>query len=350
MDAISKFPLYLPGRESENNDHLSFISSDIRQEKTLLAHCTTHNGQVILEQEKHYPTKSYESFSEIVLHFMKDIGISEFSRIAVGTPGPVINGQCISIRLPWMLDAEKIKTETGIDRVYLINDVEATAYGLADLCNDSLTSVYESDTPTTGNVAILAPGEGLGEAGLYYDGTYLRPFATEGGHSEFSPRTNIEVEFYQFLNQIYGIVSWENVLSKNGLFNIFRFLRDEKRHPLSEKLLAKLQDEEDFCVAIYRSVIEDQEQISTITLNTYLEFLAREANSLVLKLKATGGLLIGGELPFLFRDYIDKNRLYQKFMISDKMERLLKNIPIFMIPNDKMILVGAAYYAAFSEI
>lgn len=249
-----------------------------------------------------------------------------------------------------MLDAEKIKTETGIDRVYLINDVEATAYGLADLCNDSLTSVYESDTPTTGNVAILAPGEGLGEAGLYYDGTYLRPFATEGGHSEFSPRTNIEVEFYQFLNQIYGIVSWENVLSKNGLFNIFRFLRDEKRHPLSEKLLAKLQDEEDFCVAIYRSVIEDQEQISTITLNTYLEFLAREANSLVLKLKATGGLLIGGELPFLFRDYIDKNRLYQKFMISDKMERLLKNIPIFMIPNDKMILVGAAYYAAFSEI
>ena len=140
------------------------------------------------------------------------------------------------------------------------------------------------------------------------------------------------------------------MLSKNGLFNIFRFLRDEKRHPLSEKLLAKLQDEEDFCVAIYRSVIEDQEQISTITLNTYLEFLAREANSLVLKLKATGGLLIGGELPFLFRDYIDKNRLYQKFMISDKMERLLKNIPIFMIPNDKMILVGAAYYAAFSEI
>src|SRR5690606_18024004 len=215
MDTLSKFPLYLPGRQSETNNRLSFISSDIRQEKTLLAHCTTDNGQVILEHEKYYPTKSYDSFSEIVLQFMKDTGISEFSRIAVGTPGPVINGQCVSIRLPWMLDAEKIKTETGINLVYQRNDVEATAYGLADFCYESLTTAYESETPTTGNVAILAPGEGLGEAGLYYDGTHLRPFATEGGHSEFSPRTNIEVEFYQFLNQIYGIVSWENVLSKN---------------------------------------------------------------------------------------------------------------------------------------
>ena len=110
-----------------------------------------------------------------------------------------------------------------------------------------------------------------------------------------------------------------------------------------------MQSAEEFSNVLYSSAVEDNEQICTIAINTFLEFLAREANSLVLKLKATGGLLIGGELPILFKDYIDNKRFYDKFMISDKMDRLLKGIPIYLLVNEKMIMNGAATYAGFSQ-
>lgn len=349
MVASANFPLYLPGMKSSNNQGISILSADVREKETVVALYRTEGEKAVLTAENTYATVEFNSFSEIVNRFLQENELSDIERLSVGVPGPVINNQGISARLPWILDHDEIRERTGIRDVFLINDLEATAYGLADLSPSCLMKIFKSDVLTTGNVAILAPGSGLGEAGLFYDGECLRPFATEGGHSEFSPRTNVEVEFYQFLNKIYGIVSWENVLSKNGLFNIYRFLRDEKRHPQSEKLLERLRSDRDFATVLYESAVEDNEQISRIALNTYLEFLAREANSLVLKLKATGGLLIGGELPLLFKDYIDKDRLYQKFMISDKMERVLKDIPIYMILSEKMVLTGGAYYAAFSK-
>ena len=349
MLATSKFPLFFPGAESTGNNNISIISADIKEDITWLADFKTVNGKALLQNQKKYETKSFDSFSQIVKTFMEEFTLTEINRLSAAVPGPVINNEGISVRLPWILNVNEIKSQTGIPDIYLINDLEATAYGLAHLSVDCLHTLHDGGVKTEGNVALLAPGNGLGEAGLFYDGKFLRPFATEGGHSEFSPRTNVEVEFYQYLNKIYGIVTWENVLSKTGLFNIYRFLRDEKRHPLSEKFVERLREERDFCTTIYEAAIQDNEQICTIAINTYLEFLAREANSLVLKLKATGGLLISGDIPMLLKNYIDKERFYQKFMISDKMEHLLKNIPIYMIVSEKMILNGAAYYAAFSK-
>lgn len=349
MLANSKFPLYFPGQKSDSNNNVSIISADVREEETWIGLFFTDNGKVSLKIEKKYPTQNFGSFSEIVNIFIEEHSLENISRVSAAIPGPVINNQGISARLPWILDAEEIKNSTGISEIFLINDLEAAAYGLSDLTDDCLVPLHTSDEEIPGNVTILAPGNGLGEAGLFYDGNFLRPFATEGGHSEFSPRTNVEVEFYQFLNKIYGIVTWENVLSKMGMFNIYRFLRDEKRHPLSETFVNRLREEKDFCTTLYEAAVEDNEQICTIAINTYLEFLAREANSLVLKMKATGGLLIAGELPTLLKDYIDKERFFNKFMISDKMEHLLKDIPIYLVISEKMILNGAANYAAFSR-
>lgn len=349
MATQSKFPLFLPGIKSSRNNNIAGISSDLQEETTLLSFFVTENEKIIFEIEKEYKTQEFNSFSDIVKTFVSEHSLENIQRLAIGFPGPIINNQGVSQRLPWVMNTQEIAESTGISKVFLINDLEATAYGLADISDEELLVIHENENRVPGNVAILAPGNGLGEAGLFFDGKFLRPFATEGGHSEFSPRTNVEVEFYQFLNKIYGIVSWESVLSKAGLFNIFRFLRDEQRHPLSEKLIERLKSEDEFSKTIYQAAMEDNEQICTIAINTYLEFLAREANSLVLKLKSTGGLLIGGELPFLFKDYLDKDRFHQKFLISDKMERLMKNIPIYMLLNESTILKGAAYYAAFSE-
>lgn len=347
MTGTAKFDLFLPGLKNPQNNDLNIVSADIRAEKTCFHYYHIKDGNLHLEKDETYNTFDYASFSEMLQHFLSEHKIEKPQRLSLGVPGPVINNQCISERLPWKINRTEIKAESYISEVFLINDMEATAYAMGNLTSHCLAPIYENGGISDGNVAILAPGNGLGEAGMFWDGKNLRPFATEGGHSEFSPRTDVEVEFYQYLKAIYGIVSWESVLSKEGLFNIYRFLRDVKRHKEPEWLTAKIQTEEDFTKVICEGAKEKKEMICKLTLETFIDFLAREANSLVLKLKATGGLIIGGEIPLRIKNYIDSKEFYKKFIISDKMETLLKDINIYILLNENTIASGAAYYGAF---
>lgn len=346
MNLNPKFPLYLPGVKNSENDNVSIIGANLREDVTVVAFYTSGNSGIELKSKNTYITKEYSSFGDILSKFIQESQLGNVDRLGISVPGPVIDGKSHPARLDWDLDVEEYKAKFGFQKVYMLNDQEAAAYGIALLQESDLDEIYTSGHPEKGNVAILAPGNGLGEAGYFFDGKYLRPFATEGGHSEFSPRTNVEVEFYQFLNNIYGIVSWENVLSKTGLFNIYRFLRDVKRHPEPEWLSERLANG-NFTEEIFKAAAEEDAMICRIALDTFLEFLAREANNLTLKLKATGGLLIAGDIPQIIRNYIDKDKFYEKFKISDKMEDMLKNIPIHLVNTDSTSLNGAALYTAY---
>jgi glucokinase len=348
MNLNPRFKLYLPGIESEKNNNISIIGANIHENKTVLGLFISENQSLVSKGEKEYNTEDFSSFSDILKLFLSETPISGTKRLGIAVPGPVINGKSSPERIGWDFDAEIYQREFGFEKVDLINDIEAIAYGMAFLDDQDLISVHHSDTPNRGNVAILAPGNGLGEAGYFFDGKNLRPFATEGGHSEFSPRTTVEVEFYQFLNNIYGIVSWENVLSKKGLFNIYRFLRDVKQHPQPEWLTQRFANG-DFVEELYKAAVEENVLICKIALNTYIEFLAREANSLTLKLKAIGGLLITGSIPSILRDYMDKDKFYEKYKISDKMEYMFKDVPIYLVESKDSELIGSAVYAAFME-
>lgn len=343
-----KFPLYLPGVKNGSNDNVSIISANLREDITTLGYFVSGNGGLEIKIQQNYPTKEYASFSDILKKFIEDNSLNNVKRLGMAVPGPVLNGKSRPERLGWNLDMEEYSRDFGFGKVDILNDQEASAYGMALLEDNDLDPIYTSGHLEKGNVAILAPGNGLGEAGYFFDGKYLRPFASEGGHSEFSPRTTVEVEFYQFLNNLYGIVSWENVLSKSGLFNIYRFLRDVKRHPEPEWLAEKINNG-NFVQEIYKAAMEDDVLICKIALDTFLEFLAREANNLTLKLKATGGLLISGDIPQEIRAYINKDKFYEKYKISDKMEEMLKNIPIYLIRQDQTALNGAALYTAYYQ-
>ena len=348
MNLNPKFPLFLPGVKNSNNHNVSIIGANLREDITTIAYYISGNGGIETKTQKKYSTRDYSSFSDILKQFIQEEQLENVKRLGISVPGPVLNGKSSPARLGWSFDVEEYKTTFGFEDVCMLNDQEAAAYGIGLLEDSDLDAIYSSGHLEKGNVAILAPGNGLGEAGYFFDGKYLRPFATEGGHSEFSPRTNVEVEFYQFLNNIYGIVSWENVLSKTGLFNIYRFLRDVKRHPEPEWLSDKLNNGDgNFTEEIFRAAIEDDVMICKIALDTFVEFLAREANNLTLKLEATGGLLITGDIPQAIRKYIDKDKFYEKFKISDKMEDMLKNIPIYLINKDSTNIDGVALYTAY---
>lgn len=346
MNLNPKFPLYLPGVKNTGNDNVSIIGANLREDVTTLGYYISCNGAIEVKIQQDYPTKEYASFSDILKKFIQDNGLENVKRFGMAVPGPVLNGKSSPERLGWELNLEEYSGDFGFEKVEMLNDQEAAAYGMALLEDNDLEPIYSSGHLEKGNVAILAPGNGLGEAGYFFDGKYLRPFATEGGHSEFSPRTNVEVEFYQFLNNIYGIVSWENVLSKTGLFNIYRFLRDVKRHPEPEWLAERLSNG-NFVQELYKAAVEEDVMICKIALDTFLEFLAREANNLTLKLKATGGLFLSGDIPQEIRAYVNKDKFYEKYKISDKMEEMLKNIPIYLVKQNHTALNGIALYTAY---
>lgn len=348
MNLNPKFPLYLPGVKNTKNENVTILGANLREDETVLAYYVSGGQGLEMKMQKKYITKDFSSLNEIVKDFIVGNALSGTERFGISVPGPVINGKSSPARLGWNLDVQDFKKEFGFHEVYMLNDQEAAAYGIGLLEDTELEDIRFGGHLDNGNVAIIAPGNGLGEAGYFFDGKYLRPFATEGGHSEFSPRTNVEVEFYQFLNNLYGIVSWESVLSKSGLFNIYRFLRDVKRHPESENLAERL-NKGNFVETLYKSATEEDEMISKIALDTFLEFLAREANSLTLKLKATGGLILAGDIPQMLVNYIDKDKFYQKFKISDKMEAMLQNIPIYLVKSKSTSINGVALYTAYYQ-
>lgn len=348
MEAKNNFKLFLPGRMSESNNDISLIAADIRDIKTTIALYKTDRQKVYPVFENTFNTADFSSFSDMLNKFITDNSIDKVPKISAAVPGPVIAGKSEPQRLPWKLDADEIKNATQAEEVFLINDLEASAYGLENVSDQDFTKIHNAINFTPGNAVLLAPGDGLGEAALFYDGKYLRPFATEGGHCEFSPRTNDEVEFYSFLQKIYGIVSWESVLSTGGLFNVYRFLRDVKRQVQPEWLTAEIEAG-NFSQAIINGALEKRDRICTMTIETFLIFMAREANSLVLKMKATGGLFLAGEIPTLLEPFITNSKFYKNFIISDKMENILKDIPIYLVKDEKTIINGAATYAAFYQ-
>ena len=346
METNNKFKLFLPAFSFGTDNKINLISVDLQGEISNVGLFETESGKVMLKKESSYNTKDFSSLSEMVNKFVAENSLQNIEKISVAVPGPVIKGKSAPERLPWKLEAEEIKSHTKIDKVYLINDLEASAYGLGNSCENNIVIIHDSEKASPGNVAVLAPGEGLGEAGLFWDGECLRPFATEGGHCEFSPRTNDEVEFYQFLNKIYGIVSWEKVLSKSGLFNIYRFLRDVKRQKQPDFLTEAIENG-NFTEALIEGALDKKDRICTMTIDTFLIFMAREANSLVLKLKATGGLYLSGEIPLMLQKFINREKFYKNFIISDKMEGILKDIPIYLVTDTNTIINGAAVYAAY---
>lgn len=346
MNPITSFPLFLPGLHADKNNNINIVAGNVGSFTTQLALYKSENQNVVRQSFEVYDNKQFNSFTEIYNNFVEKTQLSKPDRIALGVGGPVIGSTCRIDQLSWELEAEKIKSEIGVDDFYMINDLEATAYSLHKVGSDNLQVVYEGNQNQKGNVAILAPGNGLGESGLYWDGEAHRPFATEGGHSEFAPRNDQEVDFYQFLKKIYGIVSWETVLSKNGMFNIYRFLRDVGRHEGCPKVNNRQLDDL-FIDQLKACAFDNEYDICRLTLEYFIEFMAREANSLVLKLKATGGLVLTGEIPLKIRELLDEQKFYKNFVVSDKMERLLKDVPIYILKDEDSVIRGAAIYGAY---
>jgi glucokinase len=327
---------------------LYVLAGDLGGTKTRLALFQVKEGKMELLEEKTYPSREYASFAAVIQEFIALQPDKKPQRICIGVAGPVIKGRVELTNLSRELTVAEIQAATGVEETFLINDLEATAYGLATLENDSLLTLHGGAPDTGGNMAIIAPGTGLGEAGLFYDGALYAPFATEGGHCDFAPRNELDMELLKYLQEKYQIVSWERLVSGPGIYDTFKFLRDVRHMHVPDWLEQELM-EKDPAASISGNAIAQKVSICIKTMELFVRYLAREAANLVFKMKSTGGLFIGGGIPPRIIQLLQHNDFYHHYLQGDRLIELLASVPLHVIINDKAAMWGAANYAVNRE-
>jgi glucokinase len=336
--------LFLPGLNKNDFIGKYLIAGDVGGTKTNLAFVrSTENG---LEEvvSKSYPSGDFTSLVDLIKAFFAELPHKP-DRICLGVAGPVIDGSVRFTNLGWDVQVADLSSSLGVSEVMLLNDLEATAYGLAALDGKDFHTIQEGHH-LDGNSAIVAPGTGLGEAGLYFDGRWLHPFSSEGGHCDFSPRTPLDYKLYQYMEQLYGIVSWEKLISGPAIEDIFNFLCKERSVTVSAELSERFK-QDDGSAVISTEAIEGDDPICKETMDLFVSYLARECTSMALKMKATGGLYLAGGIPPKILPLLQRPVFMESFMSSDRMETLLAQVGIHVILNQRAPMLGAACYAAY---
>ncbi|WP_292891347.1 glucokinase [Nonlabens sp.] len=325
------------------NQQAIVLAADVGGTKTHLALYQVKDGQLFQLKEKKYRTKEQPSFIDMIYNFHPKKS-PVIDSICTGVAGPVINNKVQGVNLPWEINGDEIGKELKMDAVTLLNDMEANAYGLAALKETDFKTLQKgADVP--GNAVIIAPGTGLGEVGLYWDGTHYLPFASEGGHCDFCPRNELEISLWEYMHQSYQHVSWERVLSGPGIYDTYTFLIQKKGQLVPEYLQQQIQSGHP-AAAITQAAIEGKDMVCKEAFDLFTRFLAVEAAQLALKMKATGGIYIGGGIVPKIIEGIDLSVFNRGFIQSGRMDELLRLVPVKVILNDKAALLGAALYGA----
>ncbi|HEX3873831.1 MAG TPA: glucokinase [Solirubrobacteraceae bacterium] len=310
------------------------IAADIGGTSCRLAACEDDGRVVDLEV---YPSRDYARLGDVVSQFAAR-GPYRFRVGCFGLPGAVIGGRCKPTDLPWeLVDAAELAAATGIDHVELVNDLEANAYGLPTLSADELLVLNAGCPVPGGNVAIVSPGTGLGEAAvILVDGAPV-VIASEGGHADFGPIDDGEVELLRYIQRFYRCATYELVLSGYGLECMYQVQRERLGGPAPERLAAN---------EISEAALAGDDEMCVRALDMYVSILAAEAANATLKFFALGGVFIGGGIAPKIRRKLVEPAFMDRFACKDKMAGVLRSVPVSLILNDRAALQGAITHAA----
>jgi glucokinase len=322
-----------------------FLAGDIGGTKTNLAIYSSQNERLELIRAASFPSKNHASLTEIVRLFLA-AGNEKVRYACFGVAGPVKGGVVQVTNLPWTVNAALLQAELGLQKVSLLNDLEANAYGIGTLQPHELLSLNPSGNPDqVGHRALISAGTGLGEAGLMWDGIAHRPFASEGGHASFAPNDAIGDELLVFLRKERGHVSWERVLSGMGMTNLYRFFRQRSGEPEPAWLAEEIRTG-DLAAVVTRAGLAGRDPVCVDALDCFTRNYGAEAGNLALKLLSLGGVYIGGGIAPKMLPKMQSALFLDAFYHKGRMSPLLQSMPVYVILNDKTALQGAAWYAA----
>ena len=262
-----------------------------------------------------------------------------------GVAGPVINNHCHTTNLPWVVDGPTIGKQFDIPQVRLLNDLEAMAHGLLLLRPDEVEVLNAGAPPAHQQaLALIAAGTGLGEAILVWNGTQYQPMSSEGGHADFAPNNDDEIELLRYIRNHYLHVSYERVVSGPGLHAIYEYVRDTKKNEptwLSEQINAG-----DPAAVIAEAGLKGQADIAKQTLDLFVSIYGAEAGNLALKAMSLNGLYLGGGIAPKLIAKLKDGSFMKAFANKGRYKRLMNSIPVKVVMNQRTPLLGAASVAA----
>jgi len=326
---------------------MSVFVGDIGGTKTVLAVAETDAGGIRLIGERRYASRDFASLEEVVARFSAETGRTcETAAFAVA--GPVQDDHSEITNLAWAAaNARHLERALGLRAVRLLNDLEATAWGIAALGPADLEVLHPGEPNAPGNACVAAAGTGLGEAGLYWDGVRHRPFATQGGHADFAPRNDRELALLLRLQGRYGYVSWERLVSGMGIADIYDFVR-ERHGPGSSDPVREVAVEAR-PAAITAAATDGSCPVCAETMRLFMDFYGRETGNLALKHMAVGGVYLGGGIAPKNLDLLRQGPFLEAFFDKGPMTALMRRMPVKVILEQRAPLFGAARFATTDQ-
>ena len=320
------------------------LAGDIGGTSTRLALFEREGDRLTIVAGATFSSTSLSGLSEAIDQFI-NTRTRTVKAAGFGIAGPVIDGRGRLPNLAWSIDGHELARQLGLPRVELLNDLEANAHGIAALGSDDLVPLHISARTVRGNAAIISAGTGLGEAGLYWDGSAHRPFATEAGHADFAPRNELEADLLKDLLECFPTVSSERVLSGAGLYRLYTFLRrrDGRQEP---SWLTDAFRRNEGPPAISAAAVNGTDETAVAALRLFVSCLGAEAGNLALRMMALAGVYVGGGIAPKILPMLRDGVFMSAFVDKGRMRSLLEAIPVWVIRNDKTALLGAARYAA----
>lgn len=321
------------------------LAGDIGGTKTVLALFEHTSSDLQQVRDGVFHSGNYRSFDDVLKEFLST-DAPTLSAACFGVAGPVIDGRTQITNLPWILEEGALAALTKAARVKLLNDLEASAYGALFLRDDERSVLNPGAAPNRkGNIAVIAAGTGLGEAILYSDGTHFHPIASEGGHADFAPRTDEQIELLRYLRARFdGHVSYERLLSGPGIRNIYDFLRDTRYAPEPAWLADKLTSG-DPSATIAEHGLAGAEPLCVKTLDLFSGIYGAEAGNLALKCLAVGGVSITGGIAPKLLPVLRNGSFMRGFTDKGRFATLMERMPVAVALNPRAPLLGAAHFA-----
>ncbi len=320
------------------------IAGDIGGTKTDLAIYSTESGPhaPLAETERH--SADYPSLQAMVLEFLGQVKMS-VDVASFDVAGPVINGHVKTTNLPWVMDENTLAKDLNLKAAHLLNDLEAVARAVPALRGEDVVTINKGEPVANGPIAIIAPGTGLGESFLTWNGSQYIAHGSEGGHSDFAPTDERQIRLLTYLLPRFGHVGVERVCSGIGVPNIYEFLRDEENIPERPEVAQMIASAKDHTKVIVSAAVDPQHpsDLCQATVEMLVSILASEAGNLALKVLATGGVYIAGGVALHLVNALQEPRFMQTFSRKGRFKDLIERIPIHVITT-RAALVGAATF------
>ena len=324
------------------------LAGDIGGTKTNLAIMDRQQGRLIPIRHRSVPSRHASSLEAILKEFLA--GHSEkLDGACFGIAGPIVDGRCQATNLPWIVDVGALKHAVGLRAVTLINDLEATGYGIQTLPESAFAVLNVGEAQPHGAIGLIAAGTGLGEGALIWTGTRYQAVASEGGHADFAPRNELEMELLRYLMQRFGHASYERILSGPGKVNVYQFLRNTGHGEEPAWLTELLANVSDPSPTISEMALNGRSELCAQALKLFVSIYGAEAGNVALKYFARGGLYVGGGIAPKMLPALQDGTFMQAFLDKGRLAPLMARISVRVILEEHTALFGAAHYASFES-